>query len=53
MKGADFERDLKNFSEETYNEIIKSCIEKETKITKLLKVSQIPMGTSNIFRKSN
>ena len=38
VPASHFERDLKQFSEDTYNEMIKDCIEKETKLNKFIEV---------------
>ena len=40
IKGSDFERHVKSISEDTWNEIIKTCIVKENKINKLILVRQ-------------
>jgi len=41
VKAQHFERDLRQFSEDTYNKMIKDWIEKETKLNKFIQDKEI------------
>lgn len=38
VPASHFERDLKQFSEETFNEMVRDCIDKEMKLNKFISV---------------